>query len=64
MNIEVIGIDRIYFAVAEMERSEKFYDTVLPVLGFKKNTFTNDGDRYVQYFNRHFGLVLRPAQEL
>ena len=61
MNIEVIGIDHFYFAVADMERSEKFYDSAMAVLGFKKNTFINDGDRHVQYFNRHFGLVLRPA---
>jgi catechol 2,3-dioxygenase-like lactoylglutathione lyase family enzyme len=35
MNIEVIGIDHVCFAVAEMDRSEKFYDTVMPILGFK-----------------------------
>ena len=62
MSIEVIGIDHIYLAVANMERSEKFYDTVMEILGFKKNTFVNDGDRHVQYFNRHFGFVLRPAR--
>jgi len=62
MNIEVIGIDHIYLAVASMERSEKFYDAAMEMLGFKKNTFVNEGDRHIQYFNRHFGFVLRPAR--
>lgn len=62
MSIEVIGIDHIYVAVTDMDRSEKFYDVVMTVLGFKKNTFENEGDRHVQYFNRHFGYVLRPAR--
>ena len=33
----------------------------MPVLGFLKNSFLNEGDRHVQYYNRHFGFVLRPA---
>jgi glyoxylase I family protein len=32
------------------------------VLGFKKNSFENEGDPHVQYFNRLFGFVLRPAR--
>ena len=60
--IEVIGIDHVYFAVADLARSEAFYDAVMPVLGFRKNSFVNEGDPHVQYFNRHFGLVLRPAR--
>ena len=60
-NIEVIGIDHIYVAVSQIERSEKYYDRVMPLLGFEKNTFQNDGDRHIQYYNRHFGFVLRPA---
>jgi catechol 2,3-dioxygenase-like lactoylglutathione lyase family enzyme len=61
MNIEVVGIDHIYIAVSDLDRSEKFYDRVMSILGFRKNTFTNEGDRHVQYYNRHFGFVLRPA---
>jgi glyoxylase I family protein len=64
MNTEVIGIDHIYIAVTDLARSEVFYDTVMPVLGFKKNSFPNEGDRHVQYYNRHFGFVLRPAKRL
>lgn len=59
---EVIGIDHIYIAVTDLARSEAFYDKVLvQTLGFRKNRFTLGGDPHVQYFNRHFGYVLRPA---
>lgn len=60
---EVIGIDHIYNAVSAPERSEAFYDRVLmEALGFRKNKFTLGGDPHIQYFNRHFGYVLRPAR--
>ena len=59
---EVIGIDHIYIAVSDLGRSEAFYDKVMGTLGFRKNTFTIGGDPHVQYFNRHFGFVLRPAR--
>jgi len=61
MSIETIGIDHIYIAVSDLTRSEKFYDRVMDILGFRKNTFTNEGDHHIQYYNRHFGFVLRPA---
>ena len=41
---------------------ERFYDCVMRILGFRKNTFTNEGDHHIQYYNRHFGFVLRPAR--
>lgn len=60
---EVIGIDHIYITVSDLARSEAFYDQVLlSTLGFRKNNFTLGGDAHVQYFNRHFGYVLRPAR--
>lgn len=62
MDIETIGIDHIYIAASDLARSERFYDAVMRILGFRKNTFTNEGDRHVQYYNRHFGFVLRPAR--
>ena len=52
MKIEVIGIDHIYVAVSDLARSEKFYDVTMTILGFRKNTFLNDGDPHIQYFNR------------
>ena len=62
MSIEIIGIDHIYVSVSEIARSERFYDRVMRILGFRKNTFTNEGGRHIQYYNRHFGFVLRPAR--
>jgi catechol 2,3-dioxygenase-like lactoylglutathione lyase family enzyme len=60
---EVIGIDHIYVTVSDLVKSEQFYDRVLgAVLGFRKNEFVIGGDRHIQYFNRHFGFVLRPAR--
>ena len=60
---EVTGIDHIYIAVSDLATSEAFYDRVLlEALSFRKNTFANDGDHHVQYYNRHFGFVLRPAR--
>ncbi len=34
----------------------------MKVLGFRKNEFKLRGERHVQYYNRHFGYVLRPAR--
>ena len=48
MNYEVIGIDHIYLSVMDVNRSEKFYDTIMPILGFRKNSFTNEGDQHAQ----------------
>jgi catechol 2,3-dioxygenase-like lactoylglutathione lyase family enzyme len=60
---EVIGIDHIYIAVSDLARSERFYDLALiDALGFRKNRFSLGGEPHVQYFNRHFGFVLRPAR--
>lgn len=60
---EVIGIDHIYLSVSDMAVSEAFYDAVLgDALGFRKSHFTPSGDPHIQYFNRCFGVVLRPAR--
>jgi glyoxylase I family protein len=60
---DVTGIDHIYIAVSDLERSEAFYDRVMmQALGFRKNKFVIGGDQHVQYFNRHLGYVLRPAR--
>jgi glyoxylase I family protein len=60
---EVIGIDHIYLAVTDLAVSERFYDQLLmDALGFRKNSFALGGDPHIQYFNRHFGIVLRPAR--
>lgn len=64
MSIEVIGIDHIYVTASDLRRSERFYDQVMTILGFRKNTFMNERDHHIQYYNRHFGFVLRPAHHL
>ncbi len=61
----VIGIDHLYITVSDLDRSRAFYDAVfLGVLGFRRNEFTLGVDLHVQYYNRHFGYVLRPARVL
>ena len=60
---ELIGIDHIYINVSDLTQSESFYDTVfIDILGFRKNTFTLGADAHIQYYNRHFGYVLRPTR--
>lgn len=61
--VEVIGIDHVYITVSDLRASEDFYDRALvQVLGFRKNAFALAGEPHIQYFNRHFGYVLRPAR--
>ena len=59
---EVTGIDHVYLTVADLPRSEEFYARVMPLLGFRRSTFTLGGEPHVQWYNRHFGIVLRPAR--
>lgn len=62
---EIIGIDHIYITVSDLARSEAFYDLVLrDTLAFRKNQFALNGEAHIQYFNRHFGFVLRPARDV
>lgn len=60
---DVIGIDHLYLTVSDLAVSEAFYDRVLiEALGFRKNRFTLGGEPHLQYYNRLFGFVLRPAR--
>jgi glyoxylase I family protein len=60
---EVTSIDHIYITVSDLARSELFYDQVLmQALGFRKSKFSLGGDPHIQYYNRLFGYVLRPAR--
>jgi len=61
--VEAIGIDHIYVTVSDLTISEAFYDKALmQCLGFRKNQFAFGEDAHVQYYNKHFGFVLRPAR--
>jgi glyoxylase I family protein len=61
---EVIGIDHIYITASDMSRSEAFYDLLLrDVLRFNKaGKFNLESDEHINYYNRHFGVVIRPAR--
>lgn len=60
---EVLGLDHLFLTVRDVARSEGFYDRALvEVLGFRKGAFDLGGERHLQYFNRHFGCVLRPSR--
>lgn len=59
---EIIGLDHLYVTVSDMARSEAFYDRAMDVLGFRKSAFSLNGDPHIQYYNRHFGFVIRPAK--
>jgi catechol 2,3-dioxygenase-like lactoylglutathione lyase family enzyme len=60
---KVTGIDHLYLSVSNLARAEIFYDQVLlNILGFRKGHFTLSGEPHIQYYNRHFGYVLRPAR--
>ena len=61
--VEVLGLEHIYLTVSSPAVSEAFYDTLLvDVLGFRKSQFTLGDEPHINYYNRHFGLVLRPAR--
>jgi catechol 2,3-dioxygenase-like lactoylglutathione lyase family enzyme len=60
---EVLGLDHVYLTVGDLAASEAFYDRLLlDALGFRKSRFALGGEPHLQYFNRHLGLVLRPAR--
>jgi len=59
---DILGIDHIYITVSDMQKSESFYDAVMEILGFRKSQFQFKGEPHIQYYNRHFGYVLRPAR--
>jgi catechol 2,3-dioxygenase-like lactoylglutathione lyase family enzyme len=60
---EVLGLDHVYLTVTDLAVSEGFYDRVLlHALGFRKSRFALGGEPHLQYFNRHLGVVLRPAR--
>jgi len=61
--VEVIGLDHVFVAVRDLQRSARFYDRVMPVLGFRKGEGAMDGDPHVFYHNRRLVYALRPARE-
>lgn len=62
MAIEVTGIDHVYVSVADLDRSERFYDGVMRLLGFRKGTKPIAGERHLHYFNPVTQYTIRPAK--
>jgi glyoxylase I family protein len=58
---DVTGIDHLYVAVSDLDRSIAFYDPVMRLLGFKRGNFPIAGERHVHYFNRETQYTIRPA---
>jgi catechol 2,3-dioxygenase-like lactoylglutathione lyase family enzyme len=59
---DVTGIDHVYVAVGDLDRSIAFYDPVMRLLGFRRGNFPIAGERHVHYFNRETQYTLRPAR--
>ena len=62
MPFDVTGIDHLYLAVTDLDRSIAFYDPVMRLLGFRRGNFPIAGERHVHYFNRETQYTLRPAR--
>jgi catechol 2,3-dioxygenase-like lactoylglutathione lyase family enzyme len=62
VGVGVIGIDHIYIAVRDLQRSEEFHNRVMYILGFRKLKEPIGGDPHIHYYNRQFGYSLRPAR--
>jgi glyoxylase I family protein len=62
MAVEVTGLDHIYIAVADLRRSEAFYDGVMRMLGFRKSTKRINDEPHAHYFNPATQLTIRPAR--
>jgi glyoxylase I family protein len=62
MTTDAIGIDHLYITVADLKVSERYYDTIMPLMGFRKGHAPIGGDQHVHYYCRHYGFSLRPAR--
>ena len=62
MTVEVIGIDHVFVAVRDMGTSERFYDPVMSILGFRRGEGTIGGEPHLIYHNRQFAYCLRTAR--
>jgi glyoxylase I family protein len=62
VTVEVTAVDHIYVAVTDIERSERFYDCIMRLLGFRKGTTPINNERHLHYFNRVTQYTIRPAR--
>ena len=47
--MEIVGIDHVYLAVTDFDRSMAFYDPVMKALGFFKGDRAIAGERHAHY---------------
>jgi len=62
MPLDVTAVDHIYVAVSDIDRSERFYDQVMRLLGFRKSTTPIAGERHFHYFNPVTQYTIRAAK--
>ncbi|MEJ1969211.1 MAG: VOC family protein [Rhizomicrobium sp.] len=60
--VEVVGLDHLYLTVADVARSEPFYDAVFGLLDFRKADSAVGGDPHRHYFNRAMQVSIRPSK--
>ncbi|MBI3675372.1 MAG: VOC family protein, partial [Proteobacteria bacterium] len=60
--IDVVGVDHLYLTVADVARSEPFYDAVFGLLDFRKTDTTIACDPHRHYFNRVMQISIRQAK--
>jgi len=58
----VTTLDHVYLTVSDLARSERFYDGVLRLLGFRKGTMPIAGEPHRHYFNQVMQYTIRPAR--
>lgn len=61
INVQITGLDHIYIAVSDFERSVAFYDGVMQAFGFRKGDRPIAGAPHAHYFNPHIQYTIRPA---
>ncbi|MCB1646529.1 MAG: VOC family protein [Pseudomonadales bacterium] len=62
--VAVTGLDHVWLSVSDLAVSRQYYDVVLgSILEFSQNEFELDDVPHLNYFNRHYGIILRPAPE-
>jgi glyoxylase I family protein len=60
--MEVVALDHVYVSVADLARSEAFYDRLMRFLGFRKGDKAIAGEPHAHYFNRVLQYTIRPAR--
>lgn len=62
MDFEISALDHLYLSVRDFAASERFYDGLMRLLGFKKGDMAIGGQPHAHYFNRHLQISIRPAR--